>query len=238
MSTVTSMAEAASLIGDPARANMLHALMDGRALTATELAYVAGISAPTASEHLGKLATGGLVAMTRQGRYRYYRIASQPVAATLEALMALTSLVSPPRHRPASRADARLQHARTCYDHFAGRLGVGLADALVARGYVALGEEAGQVTDQGAAALDHFGIDLDGLRQGRRCFCKPCLDWSERRSHLGGALGAALALRCFELGWVERLRDTRAVRVTPRGQMAFAAEFGLTLETEPTTARP
>ena len=218
------IAEAASLIGDPARANMLAALMDGRALTATELALAAGIAPSTASGHLAKLTEGKLVAVTSTGRHRYYRLVSPAVAHVLENLMAL-AVDGPQRYRPKSHCDEAMARARTCYDHLAGRLGVALADSLAQRNQIVLGEDGGLITDGGRAFLTELGVVLDG--KSRRSFCRPCLDWSERRWHIGGALGAALASRCFDLGWTERRNDGRAVTITSAGERAFEKFFAV-----------
>jgi hypothetical protein len=212
---------------------MLAALMDGRALTATELAFLARVTPQTASAHLAKLVESHLLAVAKQGRHRYFRLGSPLVGRMLEGIMAVASIEAPRRHRPASAKDEALCRARTCYDHLAGRLGVALADALTTRGHVVLGEDGGAVTDSGDEFFRAIGIDLAATRQRRhRTFCRPCLDWSERRPHLAGALGAALASRAFELGWIERLRDTRAVAVTSLGQEAMGRLFG-----PPVTAR-
>jgi len=216
------------LFGDPARANMLAALMDGRALTATELAYRAGVAPSTASGHLAKLAEGKLVQVTPGGRHRYYRLASSAVAGVLENLMAL-AVEGPPRHRPKSRCDEAMARARTCYDHFAGRLGVALADKLVERQQIIISDEGGLITEKGWRFLREVGIDPSRDKRSRRAFCRPCLDWSERRWHVGGALGAALAQRSFELGWTERHKESRAVRITPTGERAFQQVFGVRL---------
>jgi DNA-binding transcriptional ArsR family regulator len=216
-----NIAEVAALVGGPARANMLAALMDGRALTAKELAYVARVSPQTTSGHLAKLADAHLLTCLRQGRHRYYRVASPLVARMLESIALVAAIEAPPRRRPRSPRDDALRLARTCYDHLAGRLGVAIADALVARGAVVLSEDGGEVTAEGAMFLaDRLAIDLARTPR-RRTFCRPCLDWSERRFHLAGALGTALAERGFALGWIERIRDTRAVAITPRGQVAL-----------------
>lgn len=220
------IAQVAALVGDPARANILDALLDGRALTATELAYCAGVSPQTASGHLTRLTDGQLLTVMKQGRHRYYRLAGDHVGRMLESIMAVAS-VGPQRHRPASRQDDALRFARTCYDHFAGRLGVGLVDGLGARGALILSPEAGELTDAGAALLDDFGVDMAKLRAQRRMFCRPCLDWTERRLHLGGAVGAALAARCFELGWTKHQKAGRAVLVTPPGRRGLAEVFGV-----------
>ena len=220
-------AEVAALVGDPARANMLTALMDGRALTATELAFHARIAPQTASGHLAKLVDGRLLAVEKQGRHRYFRLASPLVSRMLESINAMAAIEGPPRHRPRSPADAVLRHARYCYDHLAGKLGVALADALVARGHVEFGEDGGAVTPSGAEFLARFGLDL--AAPTRRAFCRPCLDWSERRPHIAGAVGAALAARCIALGWVARQRDTRAVAITAKGKKGLAEVFGIDL---------
>jgi DNA-binding transcriptional ArsR family regulator len=222
------LALVASLIGDTTRANILAALLDGRALTASELAYLAHVSPQTASGHLAKLTDGKLLTLLRQGRNRYYRLATPLVGQMLEGIMAVAAQ-GPQRHRPASKADDAMRMARTCYDHFAGKLGVGLADNLIERGYLVLTPEAGEVTERGAGFLGDFGVDLAALHAKRRTLCRPCLDWTERRPHIGGAVGAALAQRCFELNWVERIRDSRALRITPAGRRGLMEHFALTL---------
>ncbi len=228
MTADVRMAEVAALVGDPARANILAALMGGRALTASELVYAAGVSPQTTSGHLGKLTGGGLIACIKQGRHRYYRIATHRVAEMLEGIMAVVA-DAPPRHRPPSKLDDAMRNARTCYDHFAGKLGVGLTEALCAHGHIALADEAGEVTDSGAIFFEKFGVDLAAARSRRRIFCRPCLDWTERRPHLGGSVGAALARRCFDLGWLERMREGRALLVTKAGRRGLSEIFGLSL---------
>ncbi|MCC5618890.1 ArsR family transcriptional regulator [Nostoc sp. CHAB 5836] len=228
MLTTNALAETASLLGEPARAAMLTALMDGRALTATELAATAGVTAQTASGHLARLLQAGLLAMERQGRHRYHRLASPAVARMIEEIMLVAGAAPGARRRPRiGPADSALRAARTCYDHLAGQLGVGIADALVARGQLELGADGGVVTPEGERFLEGFGIVAQAtkLRRGR-AFCRPCLDWSERRPHLAGALGAALCARCFELGWVKRVAGTRALAITTAGQQGFRATFG------------
>lgn len=222
----TSIAEVAALVGDPARANILAALMDGRALTAGELAYAARVSAPTASAHLAKLVDGCLITMLRQGRHHYFRIASPLVARMIESINLVAAIDSPPRYRPTGPREAALRQARFCYDHLAGRLAVDLADSLVTRGHVVLGDDGGEITPAGAAFLGAFGLDVTGAT-GRRPFCRPCLDWSERRPHIAGRLGASLACRCFDLGWIERVRDTRGVQITASGRKGLQATFGV-----------
>jgi DNA-binding transcriptional ArsR family regulator len=222
------LAEVAALIGNPTRAGMLAALLDGRALTATELAYVGGVAPQTASGHLAKLTEGRLLALTRQGRHSYYRLASPLIGGMLESIMAVAA-DGPPRYQPRWRGGDALRNARTCYDHLAGRLGVVLADALSARDCVTLSADGGIVTPVGEAFFPQFGIDLREKSGSRRPFCRPCLDWSERRAHLAGALGAALADRCFKLGWIARIPDTRAVCITPNGRRGFCETFGVEL---------
>jgi DNA-binding transcriptional ArsR family regulator len=228
MHAAPQMAEVAALVGDPARANILCALLDGRALTATELAFAAGVSPQTTSGHLAKLHSAQLIALCKQGRHRYYRLAGAHVGQMLESIMTV-AMVGPQRYQPRAKADDQVRHARTCYDHLAGRLGVGIADCLVARDFVILGNEAGEVTEPGAAFLERIGVDLSEARAKRRVFCRPCVDWTERRPHIGGAVGAALATRCFELKWIERPRDGRAVIITPAGHQALAEVFDLSL---------
>lgn len=219
------IAQVAALVGDPARANMLACLMAGRALTASELAYVAGVSPQTASGHLAKLGDAGLLRVEKQGRHRYVRLASPLVGRMLEAIMVVAQ-DGPARHRGHWRGGEALRDARTCYDHMAGRLAVCIADRLVERSHVVLDADGGMVTEAGRAFLDRQGIDASVL-SGRRPFCRPCLDWSERRPHLAGALGAALLRHALDQGWVRRVRDSRALSVTPAGQQGFAGTFGV-----------
>lgn len=225
MSDTSRLAATAALLGDPARANILTALMDGRALTAKELAFSAHISPQTASGHLGRLTQAGLLAMQVQGRHRYFRLASPLVGQVLEQIMAMAG-PEPPR-RTAWRGGEALRTARTCYDHLAGRLGVALADSLIEHGHVTLAADGGEVTDSGHAFLREFGAEP---AEGKRVFCRPCLDWSERRPHIAGRLGAALATRCFALGWIERQRDGRALTITRAGEDGFAHNFGVNLQ--------
>jgi len=215
------LAEIAHLMGDPARANMLQALMDGRALTAKELAWLAGVASQTASGHLAKLMQGGLLSVAAQGRHRYYRLAGPEVAAALEGLMVLAGADGSRRRLP--RVGTELSEARTCYDHFAGRLGIGIHDALMAGGHLAVSEGGYALTPSGRVIFAALGIDAADGGRSRRADLRPCLDWSERRPHLAGRLAAALACRCFEMGWVIRRKDSRAVSVTEDGHAALEA---------------
>ncbi len=226
MPSPATLAETAALIGDPARAAMLAALLDGRALTAGELAGIAGITPQTASGHLARMTAGGLLTVAQQGRHRYHRLASPAVARILEELSLLGGA---PKRVATGPRDAQMRLARTCYDHLAGKLAVAIADALVARGELELSAEGGAVTERGEAALARLGLSPVPSRKGR-LFCRPCLDWSERRPHLAGLLGAALCARCFELGWVRRREGGRALLVTPAGWQGFGQAFGLVPE--------
>jgi DNA-binding transcriptional ArsR family regulator len=225
--TQPSLAEVAALVGNPARANVLMALLDGRALTATELAYAAGVSPQTASG-LAKMTEGRLLSLTKQRRHSYYRLASPLIGRMLESIMAVAA-DGPSRYQARWRGGDALRMARTCYDHLAGRLGVALADALLERDHVALSDDGGMVTPAGEEFFVGFGINLREAGPSRRTFCRPCLDWSERRTHLAGAVGAALAARCFELDWISRVRDTRAVHVTDKGKHGLSDTFGIEL---------
>jgi DNA-binding transcriptional ArsR family regulator len=227
MDADVDIAAVASLVGDPARSRMLTALMDGRARTAKELAYGAGITPQTASSHLAKLLRARLLAMERQSRHRYFRLATPSVAHAVEALMA----VSPARPR-ATVADLpldALRLARTCYDHLAGRLAVAMADRLSARNFIVLSEGAAAITQKGDRFFRDFGLDLDRDAKSTRPLCRTCLDWSERRSHLAGRLGAALCQHCLDLGWIKRGKDSRAVIFTPSGIEGFHKTFGISL---------
>jgi DNA-binding transcriptional ArsR family regulator len=223
-----TLAEIAALMGDVARANILSSLMDGRALTASELAWHGGVSAQTTSGHLAKLSEANLIAMTKQGRHRYYRLASPEVAQAIEAMMALASF-GPKRHRPVGPKDEALRKARTCYDHLAGRLGIAIADALTSRDHLILSESAGVLTSSGQRFLCDFGIALEP-EESKRAVCKTCLDWSERRPHLAGRLGGALCTRMFDLAWVERIKDSRALVITEAGRSGLRETFGIEIE--------
>jgi DNA-binding transcriptional ArsR family regulator len=222
------MAAIAALIGDTARARVLDALADGRALAAGELAFTAGVTPATASAHLARLVDGGLLTVLRQGRHRYYRLASSRVGDLLEQIMLVATIDGPPRYRPRAKCDEDFATARSCYNHLAGRLGVAITDAMIGRDLLVLDDDAGAVTSKGTQFLAEFGVELvaPGLH-GQRLFCRPCIDRTERRPHLAGALGTQLACRCFELGWIERMRDSRAVKITNAGHNGLRETFGI-----------
>jgi DNA-binding transcriptional ArsR family regulator len=225
MSTGADIAAVAALVGDPARANILSELLGGRAMAAGELARVAGVAASTASEHLAKLTEAGLLERIAQGRARYYRLASPAVAAMLESIITVTA--DPDQRPPAvPRVPSALKQARTCYDHIAGELGVAIADALVSKGAVVLHPDGGVLTETGAALLARLGVDGSAGR-GRRPLCRACLDWSERRPHLSGALGNQILKRSLELGWVRRAPSGRALEVTAKGRAGYRELFGV-----------
>jgi DNA-binding transcriptional ArsR family regulator len=226
MNSETDLAWIAAVVGEPARARMLLVLMDRRARTAKELAFLARIAAPTASAHLSKLLECKLVTVEPQGRHRYYRLTSPLVGAMIEAMAGVAGEAALPARRRA-QADETLATARTCYDHLAGRLAVAVADVLQDRGDIVFADGVGEVTPGGRRFFADLGIDLEGFGASRRIFCKPCLDWTERRHHLAGAVGAALCEHCVTRGWLQRTRDSRALTITPEGRTAFADVFGI-----------
>lgn len=213
----------AALIGDPARANMLEALMDGRALTVTELAGAAGITVQTASSHLAQLDAARLVTAHKQGRHRYFRLSGSDVSHTLEALMGLAQRTGAKRVQTGPR-DVALRVARVCYDHLAGERGIELLEGARTRGLID-GDTDLTVTLQGRRFFGEFGIDMAAIEHGRRPLCRACLDWSERRSHLAGALGAALLDAMIGKGWVRR-QDGRVLTFSKAGHSAFRETFG------------
>lgn len=218
------IARIASLVGDPARANMLTALMDGGALTASELAIEAGVTLPTASSHLAKLMEGGLLTLAAQGRHRYYGLAGREVAAMLEAIMGVASSVGPKRTRPGPR-DATMREARICYDHLAGEHAVAMLDSFLERGIIIREGERLGLGKAGAGFFEAVGIDTNSLVKPRRSVCRACLDWSVRRSHLAGTLGAAIFDKILSEKWARREKGGRAVIFAPKGKLAFEAAF-------------
>ncbi len=219
------IAEIAALIGDPARATMVSALLDGQPLAASELAAAARITPQTASAHLAKLTAAGVLSVVRRGRHRHFRLASPTVTDMLDAIVAVALEQRPPA-RPLSRQARALGVARVCFDHLAGRLSVELTDAFLARKYLVVDGEAAEVTPPGRRFFTRFGVDLRTPRPARRA-CRLCLDWTERRPHIAGAVGAAITRRYFDLGWVERMKRSQAVLVTPQGRRGFRETFGI-----------
>ncbi|MCW7539222.1 ArsR family transcriptional regulator [Aquabacterium sp. A7-Y] len=228
MDADTGLPAIAAAIAEPARANMLCALLDGRARTATELAAVGEVGASTASAHLARLVRQELVYCLVQGKHRYYRLAGAEVAAALEALLVLAGT---PRKEFRPRTPAPLRSARSCYDHMAGAVAVALLQALTQRGWlVAEGSDYALAPD-GATALEHWGVDVEAARRRRRRFACGCVDWSERQPHLGGALGAALLGVALERRWVSRELDSRGLRVSPRGWRDWLAPLDIRPDT-------
>ncbi|HKN25929.1 MAG TPA: ArsR family transcriptional regulator [Candidatus Acidoferrum sp.] len=219
----------AAAIGEPARARMLYCLMDGHARTSTELAVVAGVSPSTASVHLQRLKSAQLVKVIVQGKHRFYSLEGPDVASALEGL---SVLAGGPRKKFVPTAPSNLRAARTCYDHMAGMLGVALHDRFKASGWLVNGSErsdnAYRVTVTGAKGFENLGIDLQATQALRRRFACPCLDWSERRPHVGGALGASLLNITLKRKWVTQELDSRALHVTSLGRRELRARFGIT----------
>lgn len=225
MLDIPDIAAVATVVGDPTRARMLAALMDGRALTATELALEGGVTPSTASSHLTRLKKSGLISLVTQGRHRYFRIAAPDVAAVIEGLMGIAPGVAgrPVRTGP---LDDRLRRARVCYDHLAGEAAVRLLGRLREKNFLRGGDRALALTAGGEAWCTRVGIDLDALRKKRRPLCRSCLDWSERKTHLAGSLGAAILDRLFALRYARREKGCRAVTLAPRGE-AFVERLEL-----------
>ncbi len=227
------VAPTATLLADPSRVAMLWALSDGRALPAGELARVARVNPPAASAHLAKLVAGGLLEAEPHGRHRYYRLANPAVVAALEALAAVAPAgrAATTRAGRAAPAPQGLRLARTCYDHLAGVLGVAVTEALVGDGALVLDGRAYEVTGRGVRRFADLGVLVEEVeetaRRTRRPLTRACLDWSERRYHLAGALGAALVDRLLAAGWMERTRASRALRVTGAGRRALHRELGV-----------
>lgn len=214
------IAAVAALIGDPARTNMLQALMQANALTASELAREAGVTAQTASGHLGKLQAGGLLTVEHQGRHRYFRLAGPDVALALEALMGIAGRVRPLRTRPGPKDEA-MRVARVCYDHLAGELGTVLLDSLKAGEKLVETDGRLAVSASGRGFFCDFGIDMASIEESRRPICRACLDWSERRMHVAGSVGAALLSGMMQRGWVRREKNSRALAFSLAGRRSF-----------------
>ncbi|MBI5930293.1 MAG: helix-turn-helix domain-containing protein [Chloroflexi bacterium] len=236
MSIEPDLSTIAALIGEPARAAMLSALLGGQALPASELAYRAQITPQTASSHLHKLIDGGLLSVTTTGRHRYYRLKNVEVGHALEAL----AIIAPPPQRKSRHESAEIQairFARTCYDHLAGGLGVAITEALLHQGFLRDENEGEsenfELTPKGVEWLRTWEIEAETLHKSRRAVARPCLDWSERRYHLAGALGAAIAHRLFERKWIARVPEGRTIRLTELGRDQLRRELGIELAFTP-----
>jgi len=225
-----NLVEVAALVGDAARATMLGALMGGRSLTAKELAYYANVSRSTASGHLGKLVAARLLTVIRERRFSYYRIASPLVASMLESIKVVAAMEVPSSRQPESANEDALRFARSCYDHLAGKVGVAVTDALVGMGHIVLTDEGGEVTSSGGRFLSAFGADL--RPSPRRIFCQPCLDWSERRYHLKGLVGARILDRLLELRWLKCVPGSRALQLTSPGRAGLSEIFQIEIQKE------
>ncbi|AUS24744.1 winged helix-turn-helix domain-containing protein [Paenibacillus sp. P2(2022)] len=226
MSTQSNVAMIASLVSEPSRAAILTALLDGRFHTASELAHMAGIKPQTASFHLAKMTEAQVVTVEKQGRHRYYGIQDPEVAQVMESLLSIAPPVPIKSFKQASENEA-IRLARTCYDHVAGHLGVQIMSFFMQKGILSEDQDGLHITQQGEIFFADFQINLKNTRQKRRSFSHKCLDWSERRHHLAGALGSALLDRLFELHWVEHLPTTRAIRITAEGKRGFKEVFSI-----------
>ena len=228
--TPNQLARVAGLVGEPARAGMLLALMDGRALTAHELATVANVTPATASRHLSLLVEGGLLRVEQQGRHRYHRLASADVARVVESLMQLSAQTQPAPRIVTGPRDPDMRLARTCYDHLAGVIAVAIADRLVEDGAVVVEDDTAVVTDRAPRSLAKLGFDPESIETpgaGKRPACRPCLDWGERRMHLAGRFGALLCSHCLQRGWLLRVPKSRALQLSPAGAQVFRGWLGL-----------
>ncbi len=224
MKAKANIALIAALIGDPARADILTALITGQALTATELAAVAGVTKQTISAHLAKLLGAKLLSVTHQGRHKYFRLADEDVAHLLESLMSVAQRAGVSRVRVGPREPA-LRKARVCYDHLAGELGVLVFDSLKQRRLLRLRDDTLALTPRGRQSFQTFGIEVEALARQRRPLCRLCLDWSMRRYHLAGTLGKSVLERCLELGWARRAQGTRVVTFPSLGEKALRKQF-------------
>lgn len=229
MISTNHLAKIGQLVGDPARAAMITALMDGRALTANELAHCANITPQTASSHLAQLTEAEILKVEKQGRHRYHRLASPDIAHMIEGMMDVALLTDKTVHKISTGPrDAAMRAARVCYDHFAGRLGVAVTDALVKKGAIEFDDEAGLITPKGTKLFSKLDIDVtSNSKRSKRPICRPCLDWSERRPHVAGKLGAAICTHFLEKSFVRRVNDSRALIVTPKGHQALYDMFGV-----------
>ncbi|PHZ86136.1 ArsR/SmtB family transcription factor [Paremcibacter congregatus] len=229
MIKTNQVAEIGRLLGEPARAAMMITLMDGQALTASELAYVAQVTPQTASSHLAQLVRAKLLAVVKQGRHRYHRLASPEIAQLVEQMMQVAGAqISERRSVVPGPRDEAMRRARTCYDHFAGRLGVAIADSLIAQKLIVFEGEAGMISQQGRGFLQAHGLsEVASATQATRPQCRPCLDWSERRPHIAGSLGAVICQHFLKKNFVRRIKGSRALEITPPGREALLMMFGL-----------
>ena len=225
MNAEPDISRIARTIGDPTRIRMLTLLMEGRALTAKELAYGAGVGPATGTAHLRKLLADSLVAARTQGRHKYFRLSSEHVAHCVESLM----FIAKPAKAAGQLQLPPIQQARFCYDHLAGRVAIEITQVLLAKKLMQLDGEDFTLSRKGERWFTDFGVDLATVSRTRRRFAYSCLDWSERKDHLGGALGAALAQRMLDLGWLKRIPDTRIASITTKGRRALVEHFGITL---------
>lgn len=226
MTAHNQLAIVAACAGDPARANMLSLLMDGRAFTAGELSSAANIMPQTASGHLARMVEAGLLIVARQGRHRYYRLASRQVGQMLEGMMVVAA--ADPSARKFGPRDQAMRFVRACYDHLAGQLAVQLVDRFVEDGYLLLTDEGGEVTASGRRFFVEQGFDLN--TQPHRAFCRPCLDWSERRYHLAGTLGTRIKASFFERQWIKQKPGDRTVTLTPLGRTKLRDIYGVKVD--------
>lgn len=220
------IAQVAACLGEPTRANMLLALMSGMALTASELSRETGVTPATASGHLAKLETSGLVAVEKQGRHRFYRLADPDVAHAIEALVTVSARLGHMRTRPGPKDEA-MRRARSCYDHLAGNLAVDLFACWSTNGVLMSSEKAVELTDEGRKFLETHGIEIAALSKSKRPLCRRCIDWSERRHHLGGGIGAAVLNLALKKGWADRKDKSRVVTFTPSGEKKFVAWYSV-----------
>jgi DNA-binding transcriptional ArsR family regulator len=228
MNVKKDLAEIAALIGEPTRVVMLWSLLGGQARPASELAFYANVSAQNASAHLARLVESGMLAVEARGRHRYYRLSGADVAHAIEALATLAPSAKEMAGLPTRQAPD-LKYARTCYDHLAGRVAVEICAALKDKGYLAPVGDDFEITGKGEKLFRDLGIEIDGLRLQRRAFARQCQDWSERRPHIAGALGAAMLERMFQRGWIARVRSSRIVRITAKGREDVYKLLKLTL---------
>lgn len=229
MSNSPNIIEVASLIGEPSRVSMLVSLLGGKALPASELARTAKVTPQTASTHLAKLVEGGLLVSESHGRHRYYRLANAEVAHAMESLLTIAT-PKPVRSLRESDQMRAIRYARTCYDHLAGEVGVALTQKMMELQMIEASGQDYVLSESGKSKLRELGVVLEASPKSRRRYARPCLDWSERRHHLAGSLGASLTNRLFELGWIERIPGGRAVRITALGSSGFLTEFDLQVE--------